>query len=110
MDRWVTVPCRLVMPRALEDPLQASINQEEKWWYEVDPEQGLTRMGCCGRKLERQSCFGGGLFGGVVDDYRRRLPKYGKDITQGFTPKTLSSALFMFFATFFSTASLRSAE
>lgn len=42
----------------------------------------------------------------MIDDYRRRLPNYCKDITQGFTPKTLSSALFMFFATFFSTASL----
>jgi len=65
-------------------------------------------MGCCGKKLpEGEEGFcSGGLFGGVVDDYRRRFPNYMKDITQGITPKTLSSALFMFFATFFSTASL----
>jgi hypothetical protein len=76
-------------------------------WYEEDPDQGLRRMGCCGKKLEgEEGCLKGGLFGGVIDDYRRRLPNYGKDITQGITPKTLSSALFMFFATFFSTASL----
>jgi hypothetical protein len=79
---------------------------EERWWFEENPEQGLERMGCCGRKLEEQGCLRGGLFGGVVDDYRRRLPNYWRDFTQGITPKTLSSALFMFFATFFSTASL----
>jgi|EP01046_Picozoa_sp_COSAG06_P040079 hypothetical protein len=71
-----------------------------------NPEQGLQRMGCWGKKLDQEGCCSGGLFGGVIDDYRRRLPQYGKDITQGITPKTLSSALFMFFATFFSTASL----
>ena len=96
------------MPRhdggSLENPLQGP--PKERWWYEDEPEQGLTRMGCFGRKLHKQSCCGGGLFGGVHDDYRRRLPNYWKDITQGVTPKTLSSALFMFFATFFSTASL----
>ena len=34
------------------------------------------------------------------------MPNYGKDFSQAFSRKTLSSALFMFFATFFSTASL----
>ena len=63
-------------------------------------------MGWWGKPLDEEGCCTGGLFGGVIDDYRRRLPNYCKDITQGFDKKTLSSALFMFFATFFSTASL----
>jgi hypothetical protein len=94
------------MPRPYDEPLQGFAR--ERWWYEDEPEQGLQRMGCGGKKLREQTCVGGGagLFGGVFDDYRRRLPHYWKDIQQGLTPKTLSSALFMFFATFFSTASL----
>eukprot|EP01052_Picozoa_sp_SAG31_P005804 SAG31_NODE_260_length_18915_cov_3.432823_7_plen_647_part_00 len=87
--------------------------QPEQWWYEKNPQQGLQRMGCCGKPLKHEGndepgicASGGGLFGGVVDDYRRRFPHYFKDIREGFHPKTLSAALFMFFATFFSTASL----
>ena len=55
-------------------------------------EEGLTRIGCMG--------------GGLLDDYRRRLPQYGSDIVDGIHLKTVSSALFMFFATFFSTVAL----
>ena len=129
-----TSPAYIPMPRAdLQEPINGPTT--EKWcapvhrlhphtcppisltrarrcrslsrWYEDDPDQGLRRMGCCGKKIEGDETFmKGGLFGGVVDDYRRRFPNYMKDITQGITPKTLSSALFMFFATFFSTASL----
>jgi len=45
-------------------------------------------------------------FGGIVDDYKRRLPHWGSDFTDAFTRKTISSTLFMFFATFASTVSL----
>ena len=104
------------MPKAeeLDVPLvgtQGSI-QGEKWWYEENRDQGLQRMGWGGKRLDAdQACPiifapGAGLFGGLIDDYRRRMPNYGKDISQAFSRKTLSSALFMFFATFFSTASL----
>ena len=55
-------------------------------------EEGLTRIGC--------------FFGGVADDYRRRLPHYISDLRDGLTLKTISSSLFMFFATFFSTVAL----
>eukprot|EP01060_Flectonema_neradi_P024368 TRINITY_DN3312_c0_g1_i2.p1 TRINITY_DN3312_c0_g1~~TRINITY_DN3312_c0_g1_i2.p1 ORF type:complete len:189 (+),score=24.41 TRINITY_DN3312_c0_g1_i2:35-601(+) len=55
-------------------------------------EEGLTRIGC--------------FFGGIIDDYKRRLPHYASDITDGLTLKTISSSLFMFFATFFSTVAL----
>jgi len=48
----------------------------------------------------------GGFMRGVVDDYKRRLPQYGDDLTRGFTLKTISAALFMFLATFFSTVAL----
>ena len=102
---WDPYKSKADMPRAdLETPLNGP--KKEKWWYEENPEQGLQRMGWWGKKLDQEGCCDGGLFGGVIDDYRRRLPNYGKDITQGFSKKTLSSALFMFFATFFSTASL----
>lgn len=47
-----------------------------------------------------------GICGGIADDYRRRFPQYWKDIRAGFHLKTLSSALFMFFATFTSTVAL----
>ena len=47
-----------------------------------------------------------GCFLGVADDFRRRYPHYCHDLRNGFQWKTLSSALFMFFATFTSTVSL----
>eukprot|EP01063_Lacrimia_lanifica_P028716 TRINITY_DN4241_c0_g3_i1.p1 TRINITY_DN4241_c0_g3~~TRINITY_DN4241_c0_g3_i1.p1 ORF type:complete len:571 (+),score=203.23 TRINITY_DN4241_c0_g3_i1:61-1773(+) len=57
-----------------------------------DHTEGLTRIGC--------------FMGGVLDDYRRRLRSYPDDLKSGLDLKTLSSALFMFFATFFSTVAL----
>lgn len=54
------------------------------------------------RGLERT----GRLCGGIVSDYRQRLPYYWSDIVDGFTMKTLSAALFMFCATFASTVAL----
>lgn len=44
--------------------------------------------------------------GGILDDFRRRLPHYWDDIKLGLTKKTLSSALVMFLATFCSTVAL----
>ena len=46
--------------------------------------------------------------GGVLDDFRRRARHCGDDYTTAFRhwSKTLSSALFMFFATLFSTVAL----
>ena len=57
-----------------------------------DPDEGLRRIGT--------------IFGGVMDDYRRRFPLYRSDIADSMTRKTISSALFMFFATFASTVAL----
>ena len=54
--------------------------------------EGLGRIGC--------------VCGGIMDDYKRRLPHYASDISMGWTRKTISSALFMFFATFASTVAL----
>eukprot|EP01059_Diplonema_ambulator_P015316 TRINITY_DN26425_c0_g1_i1.p1 TRINITY_DN26425_c0_g1~~TRINITY_DN26425_c0_g1_i1.p1 ORF type:complete len:555 (+),score=153.62 TRINITY_DN26425_c0_g1_i1:34-1665(+) len=48
----------------------------------------------------------GVFMGGVADDYRRRLPYYWSDVVDGCHMKSVSSALFMFFATFFSTVAL----
>jgi hypothetical protein len=53
------------------------------WLSQENPDQGLQRMGWWGKKLEREDCASGGLFGGVIDDYRRRLPNYGN--TRGAT-------------------------
>ena len=47
-----------------------------------------------------------GAFGGVRDDYRRRLRWLRSDFTDAMHRKTISSALFMFFATFASTVAL----
>mmetsp|Transcript_26242 Transcript_26242/g.51356 ORF Transcript_26242/g.51356 Transcript_26242/m.51356 type:complete len:582 (+) Transcript_26242:27-1772(+) len=49
-----------------------------------------------------------GLFGGVVDDFRRRFPLYWSDITDAYTRKTLSASMMMFLATFCSTVALGS--
>ena len=57
-----------------------------------DPDEGLRRIGT--------------IFGGVMDDYRRRFPLYRSDIADSMTRKTISSALFMFFATFASTVGI----
>ncbi len=40
----------------------------------------------------------GRLFGGVIEDIRRRLPHYGSDFGDGFNGKTLASVFFLFFA------------
>ena len=44
--------------------------------------------------------------GGVARDYKKRCPQYLSDIRDAFDRKTLSSALFMFWATFLSTVAL----
>jgi hypothetical protein len=54
--------------------------------------EGLTRIGC--------------MFGGIIDDYKRRLPYYIDDLKDCFTRKTISAALFMFLATITSTIAL----
>ena len=59
---------------------------------QVQGGEGLTRIGF--------------MFGGVVDDYKRRLPHYLSDLKDGFTGKTVSSAMFMFLATACSTIAL----
>lgn len=41
---------------------------------------------------------GGGLFGGIVRDIRRRLPHYAQDFRAGFERKCIASVLFLFFA------------
>jgi mannitol/fructose-specific phosphotransferase system IIA component (Ntr-type) len=38
------------------------------------------------------------FFGGLVQDFRRRLPHYVSDFKDGLHPKSLSSTLFLFFA------------
>ena len=58
---------------------------EGAWWYLTDPDQGLSRMGWGGKQLEPGAGIcakGAGLFGGVHDDFRRRMPRYWKDIRQ----------------------------
>ncbi|MDH5493088.1 MAG: hypothetical protein OEY14_14130, partial [Myxococcales bacterium] len=47
-------------------------------------------------ELERS----GRLFGGILNDVKRRLPSYGSDWRDGFHPKILASVLFLFFACF----------
>lgn len=42
--------------------------------------------------------YTGRLFGGVVEDIRRRLPHYLSDFKDGVNPKALSSTLFLYFA------------
>lgn len=42
----------------------------------------------------------GRLFGGLLEDVKRRLPFYRSDFTDGFHGKTLASVLFLFFACF----------
>ena len=42
--------------------------------------------------------YTGRLFGGVMNDIRRRLPHYRRDFTDGFTMKSLSATIFLFFA------------
>eukprot|EP01043_Picozoa_sp_COSAG02_P016051 COSAG02_NODE_699_length_18369_cov_9.690203_7_plen_227_part_00 len=59
------------------------------WLPQENPNQGLQRMGWWGKKLDQEGCCSGGLFGGVIDDYRRRLPNYGK--TRRATAQTRSS-------------------
>eukprot|EP01050_Picozoa_sp_SAG11_P008119 SAG11_NODE_700_length_7673_cov_7.359255_2_plen_424_part_00 len=101
--RYSTMTSTTDLSRPLNHP------GNEEWWYELNPDQGLQRMGWCGKALEPDAgccAKGAGFCGGVADDYRRRCPKFGKEIRQVFHRKTLSAALFMFFATFFSTASL----
>lgn len=48
----------------------------------------------------------GAPFGGVLRDIRLRGPLYLSDLRDALTPKTLSAALYMFFATFASTVAL----
>jgi len=40
----------------------------------------------------------GRLCGGLIDDIKRRAPHYVSDFTEGFHPKVMGSALFMYFA------------
>lgn len=40
----------------------------------------------------------GRLFGGIIQDLKRRLPHYGVDIKDGLNAKAISSILFLFFA------------
>ncbi len=40
----------------------------------------------------------GRLFGGIVEDIKRRLPTYGADFKDGLNGKTLASVFFLFFA------------
>ncbi len=42
--------------------------------------------------------YTGRLFGGLLDDIRRRWPHYAGDLRDGLHPKCLSSTLFLFFA------------
>jgi hypothetical protein len=60
----------------------------------LDPSGGQARRDTA---LERVP---GTICGGVLRDYRRRLPMYWSDIKAGMTLKTVSAALFMFWATF----------
>jgi hypothetical protein len=64
--------------------------------------QGEARSGSGDEGLVRFP----GIFGGVLDDYKRRLPWMRSDFADALTRKTISSALFMFFATFASTVAL----
>ena len=55
-------------------------------------------MGCCGAALPKGSGLcarGAGLFGGVVDDFRRRLPYYGRDLVKVGQPPALRALSFM---------------
>ena len=42
--------------------------------------------------------YSGRLFGGLINDLRRRLPHYASDFRDGLHPKVLASTLFLFFA------------
>lgn len=42
--------------------------------------------------------YTGRLFGGLVDDLKRKLSHYASDFRDGLNPKSLSSTLFLFFA------------
>ena len=58
----------------------------------VYPSEGFRRIGW--------------VFGGLVDDFKRRSRYYWSDIADSATSKTLSASAFMFFATLFSTIAL----
>ncbi|MEO2031840.1 MAG: PTS sugar transporter subunit IIA [Planctomycetaceae bacterium] len=51
-------------------------------------------------KVERPDSLAwtGRLFGGVIQDIRRRLPHYASDFRDGFHSKSVASVLFLFFA------------
>ena len=40
----------------------------------------------------------GRLFGGLIDDFKRKRPHYLSDFTDGFHPQIISSFLFLYFA------------
>lgn len=40
----------------------------------------------------------GRLFGGVIEDFKRRIPHYGSDFKDGLNGKSIGSTLFLFFA------------
>ena len=40
----------------------------------------------------------GRLFGGLINDIRRRYPHYMSDITDGFSPQCVMALIFIFFA------------
>ena len=40
----------------------------------------------------------GRLFGGIINDMKRRYPLYGSDLKDGFNSKTFASVFFLFFA------------
>ncbi len=51
-----------------------------------------------GEKVPESLRYTGRLFGGLVEDVRRRWPHYVSDFRDGLHPKCLSSTLFLFFA------------
>lgn len=58
---------------------------------DFDDDEEEVKVGVVDSSLQRRP----GICGGVMDDCRRRFPLYGKDLKNGFSLKTLSSALFM---------------
>eukprot|EP00947_MAST-08B_sp_MAST-8B-sp1_P006582 g6582.t1 len=79
------------LDRQLLNPSDAKHNDDGDYEGGGD-DDALVRIGC--------------VCGGILRDYRKRLPLYWSDIRDAFDRKTLSSALFMFWATFLSTVAL----
>ena len=77
---------------------QARNSQALQWALERAVERSTRAVPTTTTKVPDGLEYSGRLGGGLVNDIRRRLPCYAADLRDGLHPKTLASALFLFFA------------